>query len=122
MQRSQDSGLTTRQYAIYEGYIVQKDAYIISIARQAVSHAGPPRITIFHNSGSNSESGMITFMEGVVIGCYGSNNFFTTPVFMDRLMGESSEKLLNEIGIVDKIPELVKKKLKFDIVDNVIKF
>lgn len=105
---------------VFEGFILRKSQYYVMIARQREQHAGPPRITVIHNV--LTRDGLIQAMQGMVIGCYGTNELFAAPVFLERASGKVAEELPNTIAITAKIPRAVKPKMHMNLQDGVIRF
>lgn len=113
---------TDERNEVFEGYVTTKGAYHLIIARQVMFHDGSPRVTVIHNVDHHPKSGVVTFMHGVVIGCYGTNELFSTPVYMERVRDEDVEKLKEEIDIVESVPSYIEGKLRFNMIGNTIKF
>lgn len=114
--------LTAGQAEVFEGYLVKKSRYFVVIARQSEIHKGPPRITLFHNA--LYSKGIVRALEGVVIGCYGSNNLFAAPIYLERVEDRDLAGLDDQLDVknVNDIPPLVTAKLAFNLTDSVIRF
>jgi hypothetical protein len=111
---------TAGQAEIFEGYLIKKSRYFLVIARQSEIHKGPPRTTLFHNA--IYSNGIVRALEGVVIGCYGSNNLFAAPIYLERVDEKDLVGLDDQLDIKNEIPPLVAAKLTFNLNDNLIRF
>lgn len=113
--------LASSHKEIFEGFIVKKSQYYLIIGRQSPNHKGPPRTTVIYNT--LYADGLIQAMQGLVIGCYGSNSLFATPVYIERVTNEDAGRadFDEEIRVYETIPESIRAKLKFSVADGVIR-
>lgn len=111
---------TISQGEIFEGCMIEKSRFFFLIARQIPKHRGPPRVTVIHNPHYDDKKGVISAMEGMVTGCYGTK-LFSAPVYFERVTDEEAARLPEELAIRDA-PALVAAKLQFNLKNNVIFF
>ena len=116
IQAFRGSGQVASAREVFEGFIVKKSRYFMIIARQAGKHRGAPRMTMVHNA--VYEDGLVRALYGVVIGCYGSNHLFSTPIYAERVDEASASAVDDELDIQDSIPDAIKSKLRFRMDDN----
>jgi hypothetical protein len=118
-QKFKGSECESPQEEHYEGVMVKKsDSYVI-IARQSARHKGPPRVTILSNCLHQEYSARA--MQGLVIGCYG-RAMFAAPAYFERVGDGDAASLEESLDIVQAIPPSVAGKLKFSVVEDVIRF
>jgi hypothetical protein len=119
LQRYKGGDGTTPISETFDGFIIKKSRHYVMITRQ-VGHSGPPRVTIIDNV-LYDENHKIAVMQGMTTGCYGANELFCAPIYLERSTRDTSE-LESELDIVDEIPASVKAKLDATVSNGIIWF